>query len=203
MATTAAGEKMNIEKAVKDAIAEFGKEAYKRFRGRLKDKSHFIQCESQLDLETWLIFDDFILELKPLSELFDHDVSFYGADAYLMWDRRILGTDMGFTSFSFNDPVLNSILAVNDMETRRKTSAALPFDIERAIAGDAVEFKNCYENDYTGSISHEWIALSVCKPLPDGTITGEFYIDNHLFNVEVDADEIGEFLRMKYPKAAK
>jgi len=81
MDTTTAGVKM-IEQQVKDAIEEFGELAHERF---FCNKPIFAKINRNDGLY-FLINNGYKLELKTLPELFEHDVKFYGADAYLMWE---------------------------------------------------------------------------------------------------------------------
>jgi len=170
-----AGVKM-IEQQVKEAIDEFGELAHERFmvdNVDIVDNSHLL-----LILEY-----NRTLKLKPLPELFEHDVSFYGADAYVMWEWKISAV---FASQKWH--AVDCIgqhgniylkVSIGDMalDHRRKTSAALPFDIERAIAGDAVGIL----------CNGEWVDFDSC-----GCKVNWDYPD-------VDYSDY----RMKYPKAAK
>jgi len=134
----------DIEKAVQSAIEEFGGDAKKRFRVFLSN------CEEDdvNGVGTWHGFEDndhFIIcpesfDLKPLSSLFSHDVEVYGGNAYLMWEIS-LSDKNNFIDATDNDDIRWSFDSTN-YDQRRKTSAALPFDLERAKAGDAVETRS-------------------------------------------------------------
>jgi len=116
---------INIQQAVKDAIDEFVDRAHERFEYADVGWSN---CTSN----DYLAPECFILRLKPLPELFEHDVSFYGADAYLMWE---LNNELDFIVSN-----LSVLCAIDQgVDVRRKTSSAQKFDIERAKAGDVVE----------------------------------------------------------------
>jgi len=80
---------VNIEQQVKEAIEEFGELAYERFLlqvseyGKLKNISS-VNFKSNNELIDSV--GKFAMFLKQLPELFEHDVKFYGNDAYLMWE---------------------------------------------------------------------------------------------------------------------
>jgi hypothetical protein len=182
MATTAAGVGMNIERAVKYAIAEFGKDAYCRFTD---DKGLSFSDNDELNRELVGWCD---IQLKTLPELFKHDVEFYGADAYLMWE--VMGAKFDalgkLINADFFTPSSNESFIADERysEVRRKTSASLKFDMERAINGDVVEMCNEYG---------DW---SIC--------TSKTFEMRKFPLIKLDHVSVSEFnLRMKYPKAAK
>lgn len=134
MAASAKGEKMSIEQIVQQAIEEFGEFAHERFTDS-KGLNFADNDDLNRELAGW---GD--IQLKPLPELFAHNVKVYGDDAYLMlqrynYDSRDVICWINCTS---NDDVQLAI--DNDNEIRRKQSAALPFDLKRAKAGDAFEY---------------------------------------------------------------
>jgi len=177
----------NIEKEVKSAIDEFGGNAYKRFRVFLSS------CEEDgvNGVGTWYGFEDndhFIMcpesfELKPLLDLFSHDVTVYGDNAYLMWEHSLHGKSAELVS---NNDALSSFESSKITVTRKK-SAALPFDIERAQAGDVIE---------TSSGKKE-----VVKFIDVASISQKMVLINHPRHKR----QITSFdsLRMKYPKKAQ
>ena len=122
---------MSIEDDVSAAIEEFGNDAYKRFYYRCFGLT--VGCESNAKMN---IMNDVFL--KPLSELFSHDVSVYGDNAYLMWEWQYKdnGSPIWVDVWHSCDRPLAFKESLN---YRRKNSAALPFDIERAVRGDVVE----------------------------------------------------------------
>jgi len=72
---------MIIEQQWQDALLEFGDRAFERFDG--------VTCND--DVEYYIGVGD-NMELKPIYELFEHDVKIYGDNAYLMWEyARISG----------------------------------------------------------------------------------------------------------------
>jgi len=144
---------MSIKDDVKAAINEFGDSALERF----------------------VLNNNGTSKLKPLPELFAHDVSVYGDDAYLMWEIYMrpcsFRSESGWQTMNGNqyEQIAGDVI-------RRKTSAALPFDIERAKAGDAVEW-------FGGK---EWISADT---------------DVACWTYGVNSNR--KDLRMKYPQADK
>lgn len=124
---------------------------------------------------------------KPLPELYAHDVSVYGKNAYLMWEMK--ADVKGCIPLKHNDFFrLGSNCAFGQQaEYRRKTSAALPFDLERAKTGCVIEYFN-------GEIWTLCIDVKECHGTEIAKITSESGIDHHIgFNN----------LRMKYPPEVK
>jgi len=177
---------MSIEQIVQQAIEEFGECAYERFvlialgfgeqNKNNETLLHILEYDNHLQHHS--------IELKPLPELFAHDKSFY-INAFEMWEFSTkFNTDL-FIAYSCNKNVIDWM---KKYPTRRKTSAALPFDLERAKAGDAVEclyhrkhqVLQCTLTDKLGIIKN---GIAVC-------CDGELFI----------AQE--RELRMKYPKKA-
>ena len=94
-----------------------------------------------------LMFNDIprvTVSLKPLPELITHDIEFYGLpNALLIWsfDKKILDNpEQKNCNF---ESITNEL--INNLHSR-KTSEAMPFDLERAMRGDVVEFngRRCY-----------------------------------------------------------
>ena len=174
---------MNIEQAVKDAIEEFGDRAYERF---IDDKGFSFSHNDEIlrELVGWCD-----IQLKPLLELFEHGVKFYGFEQEKqMWKFKGAGGDwQDMPDFVDYRGVLKG-MTKKFYEHRRKNSASLPFDIDRAKAGDVVEI----ESNKSG---YGWIK---CKYLYE-------YTDKRIVAVIGDLPEIVERnkLRMKYPKVLK
>jgi len=167
---------MSIEQAVKDAIDEFGKFAHERF----EDNLGFDYYNNTTLLE--MILD---IQFKPLPELFAHDVKFYGDDAYLMW--RYLNK-RGLMIFNSNIEVERAIKYSLTIE--RKNSAALPFDIERAKAGDVVEFMTIFPIELVAVDSIKVSLRTDCAHIVTvNEVTISCFDDSHL--------------RMKYPRRLK
>jgi hypothetical protein len=127
---------------------EFGNDAHKRLLIKFKNQLLPIQdnqtAEMSLD----------IIESKPLTELWVHDDSYY-IDAYTMWEISLADKNEFFNAKS-NDDIFDALNSVN-YDCRRKDSAAMPFDLKRAKAGDVVECRI-----YTG----KWVELKsfeLCK----------------------------------------
>lgn len=120
------------------AVEEFGEEAYKMFKAREVEGKHFIDARNNLDVETWIVFPEtFVCELKSNQDLIAHDIEAYGEQAYLMWEYS---DDKGGSPVKSNQALLRIIHLGWIDKITRKTSAALPFDLERALAGDTIEF---------------------------------------------------------------
>jgi len=96
------------------------------------DGGDWHQFLSNAHLEVLMADESLITELKPLRDLWAHDNRFY-IDAFVMWQWRYVDGSNDWTDC--NKPL--SFKA--DKEYRRKESAELPFDLERAKAGDVVE----------------------------------------------------------------
>jgi hypothetical protein len=65
-----------------------------------------------------------------IQEQWEQDIKDYGDKAYLMWEIMLCGR---FVSMDYNPNSFFNIIV------RRKQSAELPFDLERAKAGDMLE----------------------------------------------------------------
>lgn len=131
---------MNIEQQWQAAKEEFKDNAFKRFKiyhhgyGEL-DAASNEQIESVISQNPTRDFRD-ILKIKSLPELFAHDVEVYGENAYLMWEIKYSKIPI-----PSNDEIINALSAIGiNKLLQRKKSAALPFDLERAKAGDVVEW---------------------------------------------------------------
>lgn len=113
------------------AIEEFGYSAFKRFGSAFMGEGRgFLNplCNSDVKF--------YECPLRSLPELYSHDIKFYSTveKAILMWQWR-------YADGSNDWQDCNKELSFNpNKEYRRKTSAALPFDLTRAKAGDAVEY---------------------------------------------------------------
>lgn len=180
----------DIKQQVQQEIDEFGSKAHERFiltaHGFGEQNKNNGTLLHILEHDKYLQHHD--IQLKPLPELFEHDVSFYGADAYLMWEISLSDKDK-FIDATDNNDVLWALDSTN-YDVIRKTSAALPFDLERAIAGDVVEINRlgkgwCFFKPYGYSIN------------PDNNGNIEFYDASGYSTINP------EKLRMKYPKAEK
>jgi hypothetical protein len=74
---------------------------------------------------------------EPLKQ-WQQDVEDYGGNAYLMWEIRHVNSELVFT---WHTAYSNSMLESACVSIiRRKQSAELPFDFERAKCGDEIEF---------------------------------------------------------------
>lgn len=184
------------------AKEEFGEEAWKRvkvdFRWVIEYNfsstgNYTVDCAVVNEIKG-------LVKYKPVTELIAHDKEFYGKNAFLIWEKsttwRDCYRDHEQTSAPWLNLASNSGLYVDQYtQLRRKTSAALPFDLDRAKAGDVVEIL-CFRpnDDLTQPDIHEVIPA---KELVDAYIEG----DTILFNNDSLEAEI-KHLRMKYPPKA-
>jgi hypothetical protein len=177
---------MNIEQ-IKQAIEEFGDRAFERFTMRVAP-----HVSEQCDLDSNKDFDNYDLhdmQLKPLHDLFKNDSSVYGYDAYLMWEWQNKPSDniqTPWRKFNFN---LDCECEINNLNwefcgtnVRRKTSAELPFDLERAISGDDIEYNK---------LSGQWAVCKFIADCGDNGIKIQFKNQYHWCQYV--------YLRMKYP----
>jgi hypothetical protein len=72
-----------------------------------------------------------------IEEQWQQDVSDYGDNAYLMWNTPYSEKDG-----NPNEKTLQVLKLHGDDLLKRSCSAELPFDLERAKAGDIVEWKD-------------------------------------------------------------
>lgn len=77
------------------------------------------------------------MSVKTISCQFEQDIDDYGDNACLMWEIRHVNSDVEYTwvtAYSNNmlESACTSII-------RRKQSAELPFDLDRAKGGDVVQ----------------------------------------------------------------
>jgi hypothetical protein len=122
---------MDIKQQWQDALHEFGDRAFERFIICLPDYyEHYLNSigtwfyfKSNQDLISCPDFND--IELKSMPELFEHDVSVYGDNAYLMWSCSI-------DRFIIDNDSVKDLLPGGFLNLTRKSSAALPFQVERA-----------------------------------------------------------------------
>jgi hypothetical protein len=122
---------MNAGEQWELAIEEFGDRAFERFGFALMGEGRGFSnplCNSDVKF--------YECPLRSLPELYAHDVKFYGTveKAILMWQWR-------YADGSNDWQDCNKELSFNpNKEYRRKTSAALPFDLDMAKAGNMVEY---------------------------------------------------------------
>jgi len=181
----------NIEDDVKAAIEEFGELAHERFTD---DKGFLFESNGELNRE---IVGWCGIKLKPLSELFTHGVKVYGFEQEVkMWEFY---SHPELEWVSFGDCSYDDALKTFDIfDVRRKTSAALPFDLDRANKlGDVVEnYHETYKQwqvmsrscifemkKYTNKVSEDYVRVQLCEGA----------------SIALKADN----LRMKYPKKVR
>jgi len=183
----------NIKELVKAAIEEFGERAFERFWYPLGDDSFLMQDNEMLISILQDEKDCTDLELLPLPELFAHGVKFYGFEQEVkMWEwMDHEGVWHDTPELACYDEIIDGM---SEYPHRRKTSAALPFDLERAKAGDVVEnYHETYKQwqvmsrscifemkKYTNKVSEYYVRVQLCEGA----------------SIALKADN----LRMKYPK---
>jgi len=178
----------NIEDDVKAAIEEFGDLAFERFEVETAPK-FWISSTNNSQLITAFA------RLKPLPELLAHDIKVYGDNAYLMWSGSVAYDDAFGGFYEVRDVVFDDnahVLSEFEVSTLdsvyRKTSSALPFDLERAKDGDVVEV-------FDGNPDYGWsLAKYEGNYEQDGLIIVSRVSDNYRMRV-YDND-----LRMKFTK---
>jgi len=166
---------MSIKEQWQAAKNEFGEQAFNRF-----DSGAFVLNSNAVieNIFSVVLHDDKddnndYLWLKPLPELYAHDDSYY-IDAFLMWQWRYADGSNDWTDC--NKPLSFK----TDKEYRRKESAGLSFDSERAKAVNVMEL-------YDGE---KW-------RVPNKIIFNDAYNAIEIIhNISARKDD----LRMKYPQ---
>ena len=122
-----------MSKELELAKEEFGDKAFKRFGFAYMGDGRGLSnplCNSDVEF--------YDCPIRPLPELYSHDVEFYDDNAYLMWEYKQFFGGNDYADF-LSDYEASNIIGNTDYIVRRKESVGLPFDLKRAIAGDVVE----------------------------------------------------------------
>jgi hypothetical protein len=166
----------DIFKQWQQAKQEFGEEAYQRF-----NDTGTWSCNDDVEYE--LSWNPDGVELKPSHELFEHGVNVYGIEQEVkMWEwRNDNGEWRDVPEFARHNAVFCN-MSVH--QHRRKQSAALPFDIERARAGDDLLFLK----------NGEWLDCTL-----ESIGLKFFAVLGNDFEGGGNVDDIPQILRMKYP----
>ena len=90
---------MITQQDLDSAIAEFGNTAYKRFT----DDCGLLFSDNDELLREFVDWCD--IEFKPLSDLLEHDVLFYGNKAYKMWEWQYNDCGQQGAWFECNNPL--------------------------------------------------------------------------------------------------
>jgi len=149
---------MNIsQKQWRDALEEFQNKAFNRVFTILEGNIYYPKCNGTVNAEIEQGF--WIFQFRPLPELHAHDIEFYGLEnSITMWQWR-------YSDHSNDWQDCDKGLSFNpDKKYRRKTSAALPFDLERARIGDSVEYL---------SITGQWVESLVDFSKPENSIVSK------------------------------
>lgn len=125
------------------AKEEFGEQAYKRFETNTAGK-WWANFESNEQLLRLIGLPKSKVRYKSTQELFAHDVDVYGDNAYLMWECNWSLDDESWIDANSNDDLSNRYAN----SKRRKQSAALPFDLERARKGDIIKYQMMPEKTF-------------------------------------------------------
>jgi len=131
-------------------VIEFGEQAYKQVCIRVPPNR--FSFEDNFQVATCEDFEE--IESMPLTELFRLDVEAYGDNAFLIYGYCHFEGDV-INDFSFNSQILGLIESGYSDRLIRKQSAALPFDLERAKAGDIFEVKGIDNAWFVPSESEE------------------------------------------------
>ena len=179
----------DIEKAVKTTIEEFGDDAFKRFLIEI-NSSVWVNLKHNDQLVFWSNQKPKIVKIKPQLELFTHDVVVYGDNAHLMWTKYNPDKNKDQPWLSNDDSCL--LIGCFAQWQKRKTSAALPFDLERAKSGDVVEWFLYDGWKVINNAHYSQLGISKMHGRIDIGFTGrdsKWVMEKHL--------------RMKYPPKAK
>lgn len=179
---------MITQKQWKFIEEEFGDDAFRRLKPKWPSQAG---CNDNHDIIIGLN-SGLCFELKPLPELIAHDIEFYDKLAYLMWELKARENSVIPMKHNIFFGLSSNCAFGQDAEYRRKESAALPFDLERAKAGDVVEYKDPYR-----LFKEKW------KTLKGITKFSNSYPETEYISVLVNTIKLKEFkptdLRMKYP----
>lgn len=188
-----------IQNQYQAAVEEFGEDAYKRFEVETYDFVDGSDCE----IDRWFTnpisneevegtFNHEIrlaVKLKLTHDLIVHDIEVYGEQAYFMWETHgVHDYPVNiYRDFEFGDDLVYFEAYDNGFEDimTRKTSSALPFDIERAKAGDVVE---CFY-----SRTKSWLSCTLSNKFGHINEGVEVCCDGELFIAQANN------LCMKYP----
>lgn len=137
-----------------------------------------------------------------LLKQWQQDVEDYGDNAYLMWEVTNSNKEY-YLSFANQGSALFCVNNVNNVIDlmRRKQSAELPFDLERAKCGDVVEYHQ-YDDYWANALDN--LNYSNDFYYRVGTVNDDFIIDDRCKKglVPFRYMKTSEF-RMKYPPKVK
>ena len=170
---------MSIKYQWQTAKNEFGSQAFKRFDSAVfaLESNHVIENMFSVILHDDEDDNNDYLCFNPLRDLWAHDDSFY-IDAFAMWQWRYVDGSNDWTD-------CNKTLSFKaDKEYRRKDSAGLPFDFNRAIKSSPTE---CLHGGM-------WKKCEVIR-----NNTDDEYIEVFIFSEDIRKWYLPHDLRMKYP----
>lgn len=120
--------------------------------------------------------------MNELDKQWQEDVDNFGKLAYLMWEY------LGINGEWIDVPSPESMAVLPFV--RRKESAALDFDLAAAMAGDAVEVFNLFDD-------YGWHDVKKINISENGLAATVFYVIN---NEEIKNIVLCKNLRMKHPR---
>lgn len=172
---------LDIKSQVEQAIEEFGERAHERFMVEQ------LPITSNKHLSLLLEFNS-SLRLKPTHALVAHDIEVYGKQAYLMWEAEETHYSLRtvWLPATSNKNLLQHY-KTNPEWYKRKPSAALPFDLDRAKDGAVVESKYGV----------------TCKFIHEYETTGLQRVCVHFEGDSQNSLESITELRMRYPETKK
>ena len=140
----------DIKETWQAAVAERGDRAFELFEVETIQK-WWVNLDSNDTAEKWVVNENQAwLRLKPIVELVKLDIDRYGDNAYLMYKEKDTGQLRSHDLFLSND-----CLIISDIELERKLYAGVPFNLEWAKSGVAVEAMSI--------LPMEWIPVKFCN----------------------------------------
>lgn len=126
---------MDIKQQWQCAVEEFGDRAHDRFFVN-NGVDSFSPTSNKEAIEN--LNELFFI---PSVHLFEHGVSVYGFESEKqMWEfKGFFGCWQNIHSYASYNDVINAMANDYFYDFRRKTSAELPFSLERALSGDVIE----------------------------------------------------------------
>ena len=182
----------------KQIAEEFGEDAYQRVTNNAP-MPYLYNHEVEQNISE--------CSLKPIIELIEHDIDVYGINTYLMWYLRnivcneyTIGLNgMCHLRHIVCDKYTRGLNGNSDLFTHsdwwsleRKTSAELPFDLDRAKRGDVVEcfFNSEWQKADNFLVLNSYGANEMDFCLDVGEAKGIVFMNGSGINI----------LRMKYPE---
>ena len=175
-------------------VEEFGEDAYKRVRGEVGFGTKFNLRNNENALD-YIAKKTFYVESRPIPESIAHDIEFYGEENA----KKMYSGGVSYDDTSSGETIFSGYVEASELDGNlidfphtvdavwRKTSAALPFDLDRSVNGASIQCK---------MINGEWLD---CKFLKETDMSGTYLViinDINFLMKECD-------LCMKFPPRAK